>query len=112
MYFICGANNNCFENSYSIGGDTMILYDYELNKKYVYQKVSDEKICPLSSRYQVGRESLLQSDEALFSFSHPVCTHQKDEKGWVISNTENIGVGKNRKPFLIGTSQQAFGGDY
>ena len=112
MYAVGDLNNpdSFYDNSYSLIGENVILYDFELKKKYVFKKIGDNENCRVNNRVQIGRESDLENTDSLFSFLRYKCTHKlKNEGGWMITDNENFKVGIDRKLVMVGITHNTLG---
>jgi hypothetical protein len=110
MYFTGNGTmlDKFVENSYRLADDKMILYDHQLKKKYVYEKIADNINCKINNRCQIGRISQLSVSESLFTFTREKCTHKLvNEGGSMVGEDEHYNVGLDRIPKQIGTTNDA-----
>ena len=104
MYF----TGSVIENSSIITGAAgMVLYDFQLKKKYFYNPVADNANCKINGRSQIGRKSTLETSNHLFTFTHIKCTHTYDGN-WMSTDDENFGVGQDRIPVAIGITHSKY----
>jgi len=105
MYAIGDLNNpESFDHdSYNLIGEKVILYDFELKKKYYFNKIGGNENCPVNNRVQIKRESDLENTDSLFAFAHFICTHKlKNVGGYMITDDENFKIGIDRKLVMVG----------
>jgi hypothetical protein len=95
------------ESSYTMTGDGMILYDFQLKKKYLYNPVADNANCLINNRCQIGRKSKLETSNHLFTFTHIKCTHAY-KGNWMLTDDENFGIGPDRVPVPIGITHSEY----
>lgn len=95
------------ESSYSITGDGMVLYDFQLKKKYTYSPFPNAANCKFSKRCMIGRTAKLGTSAYLFTFTQEKCTHTFEGQ-LRAADVDNYGVGQDRVPVHIGITHTQF----